>query len=258
MPITALIITLNEQARIEACIKSVLPVADEVLVIDSGSTDQTAHLAEALGARVVQQPWLGFGPQKNLGHALAAHPFILSIDADEELSPELARHLLSLKQQGLNPVVAWQVNRLNGFYGRWAHHGLESPDWKVRLYQSAARWSADGVHETLELPAGTQVHSLIGRLLHHSYDTLTDHIARTEKYAQLAAADMLARGKRVGSGKVVLAPLFTFFKSFVLKGGFRSGGFGLILATVSAWSKFSKYARVYLAGRAEGKFNSTK
>ncbi len=238
--ISAVLITLNEARNLGRCLASLRGVADEVIVVDSGSTDGTQEMARSLGARVVDQPWLGYGPQKNAGHDLAAGEYVLSIDADEEMSEELRQAILFQKEHGLQGAYA--INRLNFFYGKAARHGLEYPDWKIRLYPRASHWNEAAVHEELLLPEGTAVSRLPGYLNHYTYRTLQEHLDKTIRYGRLAANEIKARGKHVPASKLILSPVSIFFKSFILKGGFRGGAHGLTLALMSAFGKFVKYA----------------
>lgn len=243
--LSVLLITLNEAHNLGRCLRSLQGVADEVIVMDSGSTDGTQSLALAMGARVMEQPWLGYGPQKNFAQNLATGDYILSIDADEELTPELRHSILAAKEKGL--AGAYAMNRLNFFYGKPAMHGLEYPDWKVRIYpREGSRWSSLAVHEDLILPEGIQVQRLAGHLNHFTYRTFQEHLDKTIRYGHLAADEMRAKiragGRRVPASKLILSPVSIFFKSFVLKGGFKGGSHGLMLAMMSAFGKFVKYA----------------
>src|SRR5512138_1288433 len=204
--VSAVVITKNEERNVERCLASLAPVADEIVVVDDFSSDRTAALCERLGARVVRQAWLGFGPQKNFGNALARHDWILSIDADEALDPFLQRALAEAKAAGLSGV--YELARLNWYYGRFLRHGLEYPDRKVRLFpRGRASWDEARVHEALRLDPALEVRRLEGHLLHYTYERLEEHVLTQNRYTNLAAEDALAKGKRPSVARIVLAPL---------------------------------------------------
>ena len=247
--ISAVVITRNEARNVERCLRSIAPVADEVLVVDSGSTDGTVALCEGLGARVVSHEWLGFGPQKNLAHGLASHDWILSIDADEALDPALQAAIAAEKARGLSGAYA--VSRLNWYYGRWLRHGFEYPDRKVRLFpRSRAIWDDAMVHEFLRLDPGLAVTRLDGHLLHRAYERLEDHVEKQGRYTRLAAQDALRRGRRASPAKIVLGPPATFLRAYLLKRGFLDGLHGFVLAAVHAHGTLLKYAHLWDLRRA--------
>ncbi|BDG03080.1 glycosyltransferase family 2 protein [Anaeromyxobacter oryzae] len=241
--ISAVVITKNEARNIERCLRSLAGVVDEVVVVDDLSTDDTAAIAERLGARVIRQPWLGFGPQKNLGNAAASHRYVLSLDADEALDDTLRDAIRAARDGGLAGVYA--VSRLNSYNGRFIRHGLEYPDRKVRLFpRDAATWDASPVHEGLVLPDGLPVARLPGHLLHYTYLRLEDTVVKANRYSTLAARELFERGRRVSLAKIAFAPLFTFFRAYVLRRGFLDGIHGLALACLHANSTLLKYAKL--------------
>lgn len=247
--ISAVIITKNEARNVERCLASLAPVADELLVVDDGSTDGTAELAERLGARVVRQAWLGFGPQKNFANGLARHGWILSVDADEALDPALQRDLLRAKGAGLRG--AYEVSRLNCYYGRLIRHGLEHPDRKIRLFpKGAASWNDNLVHEGLVLAEPLAVTRLAGHLLHYTYARVEDHVAKANRYTTLAAEDAFRRGVRPSIARMLLKPVAVLLKSFLLKRGFLDGAHGLVLAVLHANAAFLKQAKLWDLHRA--------
>ena len=247
MKISAVIITLNEAENIERCINSVKDVADEILVFDSGSTDNTKVLAENSGAKVIDIDWEGYAATKNKAIALASFDYILSLDADEALSEELAGHIKKGK-----PTLskAYSFNRLNNYCGKWIKHGGFYPDKKVRLFnRNSARWKGDFVHETLEIDNNVEIKHLKGDLLHYSYVSIEDHLKRAHKYAELAAQRMAAEGKGKFAN-VIINPLFRFFKTYFLKAGFLDGKYGLYLSGITAYEVYLKYAKaVGLSGK---------
>lgn len=242
--ISAVVITKNEARNVERCLRSLAPVADEILVVDDHSTDETASICERLGARVVRQSWLGFGPQKNHGNGLARHDWILSIDADEALDEDLRRAILDAKARGLSG--AYQVSRLNSYYGRFIRHGLEYPDRKIRLFPRAgARWNESLVHEGLLLDERLAVTRLEGHLLHYTYANVAEHVAKANRYTSLAAEDALRRGARPSIARMLSSPLAVFFKAYLLRRGFQDGLHGLVLSLLHAHGAFLKHVKLW-------------
>lgn len=247
--ISAVVITKNEARNVERCLASLAPVADELLVVDDFSTDDTAALCERLGARVVRQAWLGFGPQKNLANALARHRWILSLDADEALDPFLQRAVAEAKAAGLRGV--YEVARLNWYYGRFLRHGLEYPDRKVRLFpREKASWSESLVHEGLRLAEPLPVTRLDGHLLHFTYARLEEHAAKANRYTSLAAEDAFRRGAPPSLARMLLSPLVVLVKALLLKRGLLDGAHGLVLAAMHASAAFLKHAKLWDLHRA--------
>ena len=242
--ISAVLITKDEARNVERCLASLAPVADEIVVVDGFSSDDTVARCERLGARVVQHRWLGFGPQKNLANGLARHEWILSIDADEALDPFLQRAIAEAKAAGLRG--AYEMARLNWYFGRFVRHGLEYPDRKVRLFRrTEASWNDSLVHEGLVLAEGLTVTRLDGHLLHYTYARVDEHVAKANRYTTLAAEDALRRGARPSLAKAFLSPLAVFLKSYLLKRGFLDGLHGLVLSTLHANAAFLKSAKLW-------------
>lgn len=243
MGISVVIITRNEERNIARCLGSLAGVADELIVVDSGSTDATRAIAEAHGARVEVRAWKGYSDQKNHANALAAHPYILSLDADEVLSDVLKEDILRRKREGLSG--AYRVKRLTNYCGHWVRHGGWYPDAKVRLFpKQGTRWVGDHVHEELELPAGCTVSDLHGDLLHYSYHSVQDHIDRIERYSALHARAMHERGRTAPLWRLWLAPAFKFLQGYVLLLGFLDGWAGWRIAVLSAHAVRLKYAKL--------------
>jgi len=247
--ISAVVITKNEARNVERCLASLAPIADEIVVVDEFSTDDTATICERLGARVVQQAWLGFGPQKNFANGLARHPWILSVDADEALDPFLQRAIAEAKAAGLRG--AYEISRLNWYYGRFVRHGLEYPDRKVRLFpRGNVSWNGRLVHEALHFAEPLPVARLDGHLLHFTYARIAEHVEKANRYTSLAAADAFERGVRPSIARMLLSPLVVLLKSYVLKRGFMDGLHGLVLAVLHAHAAFLKNAKLWDLHRA--------
>jgi (heptosyl)LPS beta-1,4-glucosyltransferase len=242
--ISAVIITRNEARNIARCIGSLQGVVEEVIVVDAESSDGTRAIAERLGAKVTVRAWTDYSDQKNFGNALASGPWILSMDADEALSPELKASIAAVKASGLNG--AYRFNRLTNYCGTWVRHGGWYPDAKVRLFpKGRARWEGAHVHEELRLDDGLPVTQLHGDLLHWSYTSLGDHRERIERYSSLHARKMLAEGRRAGVVKRWFSPVFKFLQGYVLLGGFLDGAAGFHIARLSAKAVGLKYAKLH-------------
>lgn len=242
--ITAVIITNNEARNIQRCLASLKSVADEIIVVDSFSTDDTLAICKQEGAIVQQQAWLGFGPQKNVGIQLAKHDYILSLDADEALDEALKKEILAAKAEGLTGV--YDFTRLNYYYGKFLHHGHEYPDYKIRLFpKTTVRWNDELVHETLLVPDGLPQKRLKGHLLHYTYFTIQEHVTKANKYTNLSAELNYKKGKKASWFKILFGPLATFVQAYILKGGFLDGGHGFIVAVFHAYGTFMKYTKLW-------------
>lgn len=240
------VITKNEAHRIARCLRSVA-FADERIVVDSGSTDGTVELARAAGARVEVTPdWPGFGPQKNRALALARGEWVLSIDADEEVTPELREAILAVVRPPSTPdgaahpaCDAYWITRSSSFCGRTIRHGDWRNDRVLRLFRrEAGRFSDDLVHERVECPGPHG--ELAGVLLHDSVDSIADAVEKTERYARLGAAKLRARG-RGGPWSALLHAGWTFVRGYLLRLGFLDGGAGFAIARLNARGTYLKY-----------------
>ncbi len=240
MPLSVAIITRNAAAQLEACLASVA-FAEEIIVVDSGSTDGTVGLAARHGARVVQKEWLGFGPQKQFAVAAASHDWVLCVDADECVSAELREDILAeLKSPR---ALVYAVPRRNRFLGHWLKHGEGYPDWGVRLFHRAhARWSNDAVHE--KVVTALPIAKLSGDLLHDSAETLEKYLDKQNRYTSLQAETMRAAGRRANVLHLVLSPLFRFIKFYLLRLGFLDGVPGLVHVAIGCMNSFNKYAKL--------------
>ena len=241
-PLSATIITFNEAGNIERAIRSVA-LADEVLVIDSGSTDGTQTIARQLGARVVEEPWRGYAGQKNFAAEQAAHDWILSIDADEEVSSRLAGEIAALMKAGPS-AAGFDFPRLARYMGGWVRHSGWYPDRKIRLYdRRRGRWAGDYVHESVRMDGAESHASLEGDLLHYTCDSLSQHLRTLDRYTSLAAQEVVARGKGVPLRRITLDPMWTLFRTLVIQRGFLDGTRGLTIAWMAALYTFLKYAK---------------
>ncbi|HVL37565.1 MAG TPA: glycosyltransferase family 2 protein [Burkholderiales bacterium] len=247
MPVSAVIITRNAARLLPECLESVSFAAERV-VVDSGSTDGTAELAAAHGARVVHREWMGYGRQKQFAVEQAAHDWVLCIDADERVSPALAQSLRAALAAPVSPV--YRMRRRNRFMGRWLSHGEGYPDWSPRLFNRLnARWSDDLVHEKVlyAVTPGT----LEGDLMHDASDDLGSYLERQNRYTTLQARQAFERGQRAGVAHLVLSPMVRFFKFYVLRLGFLDGVPGLLHISIGCMNSYLKYAKIIELARAE-------
>ena len=242
--ITATIITRDEETHIAGAIAS-LSCCDEVLVVDSGSTDKTRQVAESCGARVIVRKWDGYSNQKNFAANQAAHDWILSLDADERLSVELANEINQWKRSPTG--IAASTPRRASYFGAWIRHSGWYPDRKIRLYNRRhARWVGDFVHEALE--AQGPIVPLSGDILHFPYHDWKDHLRRIDRYTHLAADAARASGRKGSVLRLIFgAPLF-FLQTLCLRAGFLDGWRGLVIAAAGARYVFLKELRI-LRGR---------
>jgi glycosyltransferase involved in cell wall biosynthesis len=238
--LSAVIITYNEARNIGRCLDSLAGVADEIVVVDSYSSDATQPICRAKGVRFVQHVFEGYGQQKNYALAQAAYDRILSLDADEALSPELAASIAAAKVAW--PADGYTVSRLTNYCGRWIRHSGWYPDRKIRLFdRRKARWTTPGVHEKLELTPGSRVAQLDGELWHYSYYTVDEHVERARKYAALAARAGRERGQRVLWPQLLLSPAAKFIRNYLLYRGFLDGRAGFTISRIAALETYWKY-----------------
>lgn len=243
--ISAVIISFNEEKKIGTCLASLQGVADEIIVMDSFSTDQTLVICEQYGVKMFQQSWRGYGAQKNDAAGKATNDYILNLDADESLSPDLQYSILAAKKKGLSGV--YQMNRLNNFYGSDLHHGNAYPDKMNRLYnRNEIQWSLRPVHETLNIKNGIRIEKLKGDILHKSKDTLEEHMAGINKYSGMSAKVYFEAGKKAAALKMVVSPPFTFIKGYIFRLGFLDGYPGYMMAKMNALEVFLKYSKLLL------------
>ena len=241
--ISAVIITYNEEHNIARCLRSIEGVADDIVVVDAESTDATAAIAEQHGARVTIRKWTDYSDQKNFANALALHPYILSLDADEALSTDLRELILQRKKGGLKGV--YRFPRLTNYCGTWVKHGGWYPDRKIRLFpRDGTTWIGEHVHEELQLSPEIPIHDLKADLLHYSYHTVSDHRDRIDRYSSLHAQRMHAAGNKATPIKRWLSPVFKFFQGYFLQLGLLDGTAGFNIAWYSAKAVAMKYRKL--------------
>jgi glycosyltransferase involved in cell wall biosynthesis len=247
--VSVTIITLNETAHIGAAIDSA-SWADEVIVVDAGSSDDTVAIARGRGARVETRAWTGWVEQKNYAAGLAAHDWIFSLDADERIPPDLASEVRTLLTAE-PPYRGYRVPRVTFHLGRWIRTTDFYPDFQTRLYdRRAARWHGRYVHESVAVdgPAG----QLVNELQHYSYRDLRDHLDRINHYTTLAAKQMHENGRRAGVMDLLLHPPAAFLRNYVLRRGFADGSVGLTLSLVNSYAVLLKFAKLWELQQGKG------
>ena len=251
IPLSAVLITQNAAHSLAACLAS-LAFCDEILVVDSGSADDTVAIAQSCGARVIQTHWRGFGPQKQFAVEQAAHDWVLCIDADERVSDRLQRSMKEtlagiLAVSSTPTFYAYRFARCNLFMGRYLRHGEGYPDWSLRCFnRHHAQWSADAVHEKVCFTgsAKTRVGTLAGDLLHDSAESLENYLDKQNRYSTLAASAALAQGKHAHAAHLLLSPLVRFIKFYFFRLGFLDGLPGLAHILIGCGTSFAKYAKM--------------
>jgi len=240
--ISAVIITFNEERNIERCLQSLQGVADEIVVVDSFSTDRTETICAKYNAQFVKHPFDGYSEQKNFANSLIVNDYVLSIDADEALSDELKNAILKIKQAPM--ADAYCFNRLTFYAGTPIRHSGWYPDVCMRIWKKTIGEWQGAVHEKVVFNRKTQVEKLHGDLLHYTYYSIKEHLNASWKYADIAARDYLSKNKRFIVFRIFFSPLFKFIKTYFIKKGFLDGSLGLIIGVTSAYFTFLKYILV--------------
>jgi glycosyltransferase involved in cell wall biosynthesis len=239
--LTVTVITRNESANLDAALASVA-WADEILVVDSESTDDTTAIARRHTGRVEIRPWPGYSAQKNYAASRASHDWILSLDADERVTPALAAEIQSLLGSE-PPHRGYRAPRISHYLGRWIRGTDWYPDYQLRLYdRRAAAWNGRRVHESVRLETG-EPGRLTHDLQHYPYRDISDHLATIDRYTTLAAEQMAAEGRAPSIAAVAFHPPFAFLRNYVLRGGFRNGGAGFVVSVLNSYYVFLKLAK---------------
>ncbi len=242
MKISAVIITFNEEERLPAALQSLEGIASEIIVVDSHSTDDTVKIARNFGCRVFIRDWTNYADQKNFGQSQASFPWILSLDADERLSPELREEIISLLPT--EPECAgFSMPRRVFYLGRWIRHGGWYPDRRVRLFRrDRAFWEGEYVHE--KLVVNGEIKKLKGDILHFTYRHITDHMRRINLFSELGAKKLYVQRKKCHWYHLIFLPIFRFIRNYIFLGGFLDGFPGLVIAGLSSYAIFARYAKL--------------
>jgi glycosyltransferase involved in cell wall biosynthesis len=248
--LSAIVITRNEAHNLHDCLQSMKGLVDEIIVVDSQSTDDTVAIAQQHGAKVTQPAdWPGFGPQKNRALDLATSDWVFSIDADERVTPELAaeiRRVLQTEESGL----AYKLPRLSWYCGKFIHHAGWQPDYVLRLFKrGTARFSDDLVHE--RVLTQHKVGALQHHLLHYSYLNFSQVLSKVDAYSSASAQQAYARGKRASVAGAVGHGAWAFFRTYVIRRGFLDGAHGLALAISNAETSYYKYLKLWQMAQSE-------
>ena len=241
--LSATVITFNEETNIGRCIDSIWKVADEIIVLDSNSTDKTADIARKKGAIVTQRAFSGYIEQKNRALQLTSYNYVLSLDADEILSEELARSIL--KEKLFFGYRAFYMNRSNNYCGKFVKHGLWYPNQKVRLFDKrVAYWGGLNPHDAVKLPQGARPRFLKGDILHFAYNSVEEHLLRNEELSTIAAYSLCQAGIKKHWSKIILSPVWSFIHGYFLRRGILDGYYGFMIARLTAQQSFLKYQKL--------------
>lgn len=244
LPLSVAIISFNEEKNLARCLKSIADLAQEIVLVDSGSQDKTLSIAASFGAKVIHQSWLGYAAQKNVALSHCTQPWVLALDCDEEVSLELHQSLLHFFEEGRDKQVQGaSFARKTWFLDRWITHGDWYPDKKLRLFcRDQARW-IHPIHEKIELK-GTVI-TLRGDLLHHSFPSMKSYLDKIHPFSEEFLKEQRQKKKQWSLGATLFHPLWRFFRAYVLRGGFLDGFPGLWIAIGTAFAVFIRYSRLY-------------
>jgi glycosyltransferase involved in cell wall biosynthesis len=241
--ISAVIITYNEQEHIETCLNSLMGIADEILVVDSYSTDSTEEICKKYNVRLVKHPFEGYFEQKNYALSMATFPLVLSLDGDEAVSEELKKSILDVKDDF--KYDGYIFNRRHNYCGKWLRFSRWYPDRKLRLFnRDKARWVGPNPHDKIKLDEGTKIKFIKGDLLHWNYSSYDDHVEKINRFSTIAANDYMKEGKHAGALSAPIHYAWSFFRSYFLNAGFLDGYQGYICCSITAYASFLKYAKL--------------
>ena len=241
--ISAVIITFNEEKKIARCLQSLQPVVDEIVVVDSLSTDTTKEICNRYNVTFIEQPFLGYIEQKNFAVSQASHEYVLSLDGDEALSPELAETILKLKEN--LSFDGYYVNRFNNFCGQWIKYSNWYPDRKLRLFKKGmGAWKGINPHDSYKMNPGATTSKLKGDLLHWNYATYREFNLKTDHFSSISAQSYYDMGRKAPVWKIVLNTFWSFFKSYFLRRGFLDGFNGFVICYQTANITFLKYSKL--------------
>lgn len=241
--LSVVIITLNEEKNLERCINSVLEIADEIVVLDSFSTDKTEEICKKYNVKFFQNKFDGHIEQKNRALTHSSNNYVLSMDADEALSPKLIESIQSIKKDCKND--GYYFNRLNNYCGTWIKHTSWSPDRKLRIWNiTKGKWGGENPHDKFILNKNCTKQYLKGELLHYSFASIEEHVIQINKFSTIAAKAKFAKGKKASFIDYIIAPIWEFKRSYFIKLGFLDGYYGFIVSVMTSYSVFLKYIKL--------------
>lgn len=252
LPISVYMITLNEIRRIRKALLSVADWVDEIVVVDSGSTDGTLEVIKEFTDRVYHRDFNGFNEQYGYAHSLTKNPWSFYIDGDEEVTPELAEEIQLLFRDGEPDAEGYMAPRKTFYLGRWITHGGWYPDYVLRLYRKSSGMWGKGLHPPCKLTIKGKKSKLKNHFLHHSFKNISHHILTMDKYTRMASEEMASTGKGLTLLKLIINPPFRFFRNYILRLGFLDGIQGFIIAVTAAFYVFIKYAKLWEIRRMPG------
>lgn len=239
--LSVVIITYNEEAKIKFCLESVRDIADEIIIVDSFSTDQTEQICKNYNVHFIQNKFQGHIQQKNYAISKAKFDYILSLDADEVLSNQLKENIKRIKQNF--SADGYSFNRLNNYCGKWIKHGSWYPDRKLRLWdRRLGQWEGENPHDRFKMIENAKIEHIKGDLLHYTISEITEHINQVYKFSTIGAQSDINRGKRSSILKIIINPLWKFLRDYLIKMGFLDGYEGFQIAIISAFATFLKYS----------------
>jgi glycosyltransferase involved in cell wall biosynthesis len=255
--ISAVIITFNEEKNIANCLDSLKEVADEIIVVDSFSTDSTESICKEKLVKFVQNPFEGHIQQKNYAMKLASHLYVLSLDADEALDEQLKKEILKVKSNLTSD--AYSFNRLNNFCGQWIWHCGWYPDVKIRLWnKNNGFWGGENPHDKIMMNENASIQHLKGNLLHYSFRSVSEHIKQIQFFTDISSKAAFNSGKKTTIAGIIIKPAFKFFRDYILKAGFLDGFYGFVISINSAHATFLKYAKLYELQQSKKKDSISK
>ena len=242
--LSVVVITFNEERNLERCLNSVSKVADEIVVVDSYSTDRTKEIALQFNAVFIEHKFEGHIEQKNWAITQAKNPYILSLDSDEEIGETLFKSIQTIKVAGING--SYSLNRLTNYCGHWIRYGGWYPDSKVRIFpKKETIWEGGYVHETLKLPSRINKETLEGDLLHYSYYSIKQHLDQVNYFTDVLAQAYFEKGRKAGFIRILTSPLIKFIGSYFFQFGFLDGYYGFVICTISSHASFLKYVKLH-------------
>ena len=241
--LSAVIITFNEERNIGRCLESLQGIVDEIIIVDSFSTDKTQEIASSFNAVFIQHAFKGHIQQKNFALSQASNDFVISLDADEALSDPLKTSILQVKEQ--HTADGYSMNRLSNYCGHWIRHGSWYPDKKLRLFdRTKVQWAGVNPHDKAEALEGTVLKHLSGDLLHFTYYTIEEHVRKLDYFSSIAANAYFEKNKKAGLFNLIIRPGFAFFRDFILRAGFLDGYYGWVIARFTAHYTMQKYVKL--------------